>query len=36
MEQNEANIKYDEAKLICAKFLKVSPDELQANAEREG
>jgi len=36
MEQNEANIKYNEAKLICAKFLKVSPDELQANAEREG
>lgn len=36
MEHNEANIKYEEAKLVCAKFLKVNPDELQANAEREG
>ena len=35
MEQNEATIKYEEAKLICAKFLGVKPEVLQANAERE-
>lgn len=33
MEQNEANIKYEEAKLICAKKIGVNPDELEANAK---
>ena len=37
MEQDEANIKYEEAKLICAKFLGVDPEKLEANAkERMG
>ena len=35
MEQDEANVKYEEAKLICAKFLKVSPEKLEANAMDE-
>ena len=35
MEQNEADLKYNEAKLICAKFLKINPETLEANAQRE-
>jgi len=35
MEQNEADIKYNEAKLICAKKLKVDPKELEARAKEE-
>ena len=33
MEHNEANVKYEEAKNICAKFLGVAPEKLQAQAE---
>jgi len=36
MEHNEANLKYKEAKNICAKFLKVKPEELEARAREEG
>jgi len=35
MDHQEANIRYEEAKLICAKFLGVEPQELQAEAQRE-
>jgi len=35
MEQQEANIRYEDAKLVCAKFLGVEPQELQAEAQRE-
>ena len=35
MEQNEADLKYNEAKLICAKFLKIDPSVLEANAQWE-
>lgn len=35
MEHNEANIKYEDAKNICAKFLGVKPETLEANAKRE-
>jgi hypothetical protein len=35
MEQNEANIRYEEAKLICARHLKVDPAELEARAREE-
>ena len=36
MDQDEANIKYEEAKLICADFLKVKPEALEANAQDMG
>jgi len=35
MEAQEANLKYEEAKNICAKFLKVRPEELEAEAKNE-
>jgi len=35
MEHNEANIRYEDAKNICAKFLGVEPQVLEANAQRE-
>jgi hypothetical protein len=36
MDQDEANIKYEEAKLICADFMKVKPEALEANAQEMG
>lgn len=33
MDQDEANIKYEEAKQVCAKFLGVAPEKLEANAQ---
>ena len=36
MEQAEADIKYNEAKLVCAKFLDVPPEELEARVKEEG
>lgn len=35
MSQDEANIRYNEAKLICAKFLGVSPESLEAEAQKK-
>ena len=35
MDQSEADIKYNEAKVICAKKLKVNPDTLEAKAQEE-
>ena len=35
MEAGEANVKYEEAKLICAKFLNVDPTTLEAEAQNE-
>ncbi len=35
MEQNEADIKYNEAKMICAKKLGVDPETLEAQAQEE-
>jgi len=35
MDQGEADIKYNEAKMICAKKLKVDPEELEAKAREE-
>ena len=35
MEQNEANIKYEEAKNICARFLGVDPAKLESEAQKE-
>jgi len=35
MEHAEANIRYDEARLICAKKLKVDPETLEARAKEE-
>ena len=34
MEQDEANVKYEEAKNICAKKLKVDPATLEARAQQ--
>ena len=36
MDQKIANVKYEEAKIICALFLKVDPAKLEAMAIREG
>ncbi|HUT16965.1 MAG TPA: hypothetical protein VMW84_01555 [Acidobacteriota bacterium] len=36
MSHEEATVKYEEAKIICAKFLKVSPESLEANAQERG
>ncbi len=36
MEQPEANMVYDQCKHICAAKLKVAPEVLEANAEKEG
>ena len=36
MEHREATIKYEEAKLICAKKIKVNPEILEAKAKGEG
>jgi hypothetical protein len=36
MEQAEANLKYEEAKNICAKFLGVPAHELEARAVEDG
>lgn len=35
MDQNIADIKYNEAKVICAKKLKVDPETLEARAKEE-
>ena len=35
MDHREANIRYEEAKNICAKFLGVTPETLQAEAQNE-
>ena len=35
MEQNEANVRYEEAKNICAKHLGVRPEDLEARAKEE-
>ena len=35
MEHDEANIRYEEAKILCAKFLGVDPEELEATAKEE-
>ena len=35
MEHQEANVRYEEAKLICAKKLGVDPATLEAEAQRE-
>lgn len=35
MEQAEADIKYNEAKMICAKHLGVDPETLEAEARKE-
>ena len=36
MDHDEALIKYEEAKIICAKFLNVPPESLEANAQERG
>lgn len=35
MDHNEANIRYEDAKNICAKFLGVDPQTLEAEAQKE-
>lgn len=35
MEQNEANVRYEEAKNLCAKKIGVDPATLEAEAQRE-
>jgi hypothetical protein len=35
MEHNEANVRYEDAKNICAKFLGVRPEVLEAQAQKE-
>lgn len=35
MEHNEANVRYEDAKNICAKFLGVKPEVLEAKAQQE-
>ena len=35
MDQDEADIKYNEAKVICAKKIGVSPESLEANAKEQ-
>ena len=35
MPQNEADIRYNEAKLVCANYLKVDPTVLEAKAKKE-
>jgi len=35
MDHNEANVRYEDAKNICAKFLGVDPQELEAQAQQE-
>ena len=35
MEHNEANVRYEDAKNICAKFLGVKPEVLEAEAQKE-
>ena len=36
MDHREANVKYEEAKNVCAKYLGVDPSELESEAQREG
>jgi len=36
MEHNEANVRYEDAKNICAKFLGVDPQTLESEAQQEG
>jgi hypothetical protein len=35
MDQHEANVKYEEAKNHCARFLKVKPEDLESQAINE-
>jgi len=36
MEHKEANVRYEDAKNICAKFLGVDPQTLESEAQQEG
>jgi len=36
MEPPEANIKFDEVKIICSKVIGVDPEELEAQAKERG